>query len=476
MWLLKTRALTEQAYVDDTDLEEQGVADLLMDDNAMAQAPRPGTSINRPGTSSARPGSSLDPSIRPVTASGRPMSGFLRPSTAATAASGTARMRTGSARANSAFRGARAGSARPLTSLGRRVRLGTASMLSQKGGPFIDVQRLDLRKYAKRPQLAKALCDFLLYHDNNPRKAVELAAAATVVMGYSDWFWKSRLAKGYYMIGLMREAERQLRSALGHQPIVECFLELGKVYLRLDQPAAALDAFSRGAEASPSDVSLKLAVARTHELVGEAQLALEAFRRVLHYDASSAEAIASLAAHHFYSDQPEVALKHYRRLLQMGLFSAELWNNLGLSCFHAGQYDMTLTCFDRALSLAGDDAIADVWHNVAQVAVGLGDSALAYQALKVALAADASHAESMINLGVLELRRDRADTARSLFSSAQRLAPHLFEAWFNGALLSYKLGDFQEAYRQVSQALEAYPGHADSLELMKQLRRLFTLT
>jgi tetratricopeptide repeat protein 8 len=356
------------------------------------------------------------------------------------------------------------------------VRLGTASMLSQKGGPFIDVQRLDLRKYANRPELAKALCDYLLYHDNNPRKAVELAAAATVVMGYTDWFWKSRLAKCYYQLGLMREAERQLRSALGHQPIVECFLELGKVYLRLDQPAAALDAYMRGAEACPSDVTLMLAVARTHELVGASRLALDSFRRVLHYDASSAEAIANLAAHHFYSDQPEVALKHYRRLLQMGVFSAELWNNLGLSCFHAGQYDMTLTCFERALSLAGDDSVADVWHNISQVAVGLGDSVLAYQALKVALSVDSGHAESMVNLGVLELRRERADSARALFSSAQRLAPHLFEGWYNGALLSYKMGDFQEAFRQVSRSLEAYPAHADSNELLRQLKRMFTLS
>ena len=51
------------------------------------------------------------------------------------------------------------------------VRLGTASMLSESGGPFINVDRLDLRKYAARPALAKALFEYLLYHDHNPRKA-----------------------------------------------------------------------------------------------------------------------------------------------------------------------------------------------------------------------------------------------------------------------------------------------------------------
>ena len=39
----------------------------------------------------------------------------------------------------------------------------------------------------------------------------------------------------------------------------------------------------------------------------------------------------------------------------------ELWNNLGLCCFYASQYDMALSCLDRALSLANDNSMADVW-------------------------------------------------------------------------------------------------------------------
>jgi tetratricopeptide repeat protein 8 len=39
-WLLKTRALTEQSAVDEIELEEEGLADVLMDDNATAKLPR----------------------------------------------------------------------------------------------------------------------------------------------------------------------------------------------------------------------------------------------------------------------------------------------------------------------------------------------------------------------------------------------------------------------------------------------------
>lgn len=90
-------------------------------------------------------------------------------------------------------------------------------------------------------------------------------------------------------------------------------------------------------------------------------------KMVLEADPANVEAMACLAAHHFYSDQPELALRFYRRMLQMGVSTPELWNNLGLCCFYASQYDMALSCLDRALSMASDDAMADVWYNIGQV-------------------------------------------------------------------------------------------------------------
>ena len=43
-WCLKTRALTGQVYVDEVEVDEEGIAEVLMDDNSMAQfvGSRPG--------------------------------------------------------------------------------------------------------------------------------------------------------------------------------------------------------------------------------------------------------------------------------------------------------------------------------------------------------------------------------------------------------------------------------------------------
>mmetsp|Transcript_31986 Transcript_31986/g.83693 ORF Transcript_31986/g.83693 Transcript_31986/m.83693 type:complete len:163 (+) Transcript_31986:1409-1897(+) len=137
--------------------------------------------------------------------------------------------------------------------------------------------------------------------------------------------------------------------------------------------------------------------------------------------------------------------------------------------------DMALSCLDRALSVASDESVADVWYNIGQIAIGIGDLGLAYQAFKIAISVDSSHAESYANLGVLELRKGNIDAARSHFRAVQATAPHLFEPFFNGALLAYKLGDFQESYELASTALTLCEGHHESLELLRQLKSHFAL-
>lgn len=348
-------------------------------------------------------------------------------------------------------------------------------MLSEPGGPFINVEKLDLRKYAARTPLAKVLCDYILYHEHNPKKALELCAHATAHADYKDWWWKARLGKSYYQLGLYREAEKQFLSALRSQDMAVTTLELCKVYIKLDQPNTALEHYSKAAEKHEGDTQLLLGIARIYDQLNDITRSTQFYKRVLHFDASCVEAIANLAAHHFYSDQPEIALRFYRRLLQMGVNNTELWTNLGLCCFYAAQYDMTLTCFERALSHADDSNMADVWFNIGQVAIGIGDLGLGYQAFKIAVSIDGTHAESFNNLGVLELKKGNVDQARNNFATAYKLGSHMYEPAFNGGLLAFKLGDFQESYELATKSLTAYPDHADSHELMKQLRQHFSM-
>ncbi|XP_037081086.1 tetratricopeptide repeat protein 8-like [Pollicipes pollicipes] len=461
-WTLKARALTQQVYMDDIEADEDGIADTVMDDNAIAQVARPGTSLKTPGTQ--RGGTSQ--AFRPTSQSGRPISGMVRPGTQS-APPGTMEQALRTARTSR--------TARPISaSSGRTVRIGTASMLSSPDGPFINLARLNLAKYAKEPTVAKPLFEYILYHENDIRHACDLASQATQAAEYKDWWWKVALGKCYYRLGMFREAEKQFKSALKQQPMVASLLHLCRVYTRLDQPIAALNVFRQGLDSFPGEVSLLTGIARIYEGLNDITRAAKYYRDVLQHDATSVESIACIGLNHFYGDQPEVALRFYRRLLQMGIYNAEIFNNLGLCCFYAQQYDMTLTCFQRALSLADDQTAGDVWYNVGHVALGIADINLAYQCFRLALVSNHDHAEAYNNLGVLEQQQGRPEKARAFFQAAAALAPHMFEPLYNHAALSEKMGDLQSSYIIIKKALEAFPEHVDSTRLFEKLQESFS--
>lgn len=155
---------------------------MLLEDNAMQSAARPGTSLSRPLTQA-----STSAALRPLTQSGRPSTGFLRPGTSSRPLTGEPRVgtaqRKGTAhqqRVATALRGNKPGTARPTTTSGRFVRLGTASLASQPGGPFIDIGKLNVEKYSQRKHLSRALCDYILYSEHNAKIATLLCQAAVV--------------------------------------------------------------------------------------------------------------------------------------------------------------------------------------------------------------------------------------------------------------------------------------------------------
>ena len=103
---------------------------------------------------------------------------------------------------------------------------------------------------------------------------------------------------------------------------------------------------------------------------------------------------------------------------------------------------MALNCFQRAIAVATNETLSDVYYNIGHVAVSIGDLALAYQCLKIAISSDGNHAESFNNLGVLEMRKGNLGQAKSNFRQAAKLSLYLFEPCFNAAFLMFRNGEF----------------------------------
>ena len=463
--VVKCKAVITQNYVDDLDLDEEGVGEVLLDENAVAAMPRPGTSLAQTGLPNVE-----DQSVRPVSRSGRPLSGFVRPGTNCRPISSAANLKE----ALQSSRGVGHSTSRPLTTFGREIRLRTASIVDT--GALVDVGKLNLKKYAQRTGIAMILFEYLLYVEHNIGKALELCVEANQACKFDDWFWKNRLGKCYIKLGLLRDAEKHFRSSLKVQPTVGTYLELSNVYIRLDMPNSSMDLLEEASSKFTTDPHILLGIARLNDQLNHQDAALKIYRQVLSLDASNIESLASLGAHYFYSDQPELSIRYYRRLLQMGVKSSELWNNLGLCCFYSAQYDIALSCMDHALSMADDDNMSDVWYNIGHIGVALGDLGLSYQAFKVAVSVDSNHSEALNNIAVLETRRMKIDLARICLSSSVVGGPHLFEPMFNSALMAYRAGDFQDAYLYISKAIKVCPGHSESKELLNVLKNQFALS
>ena len=65
---------------------------------------------------------------------------------------------------------------------------------------------------------------------------------------------------------MYRDAERQFKSALKQQEVVDTFLYLAKVYTRLDQPKTSIDIFKVGLEKFPGETTLLTGIARIQEV------------------------------------------------------------------------------------------------------------------------------------------------------------------------------------------------------------------
>ena len=462
-WTLKMQCLTRQIYVDDVEADEEGIAESVLSDEVIADVARPGTSLK---TANRMTAMATSQAIRPVSQSGRPITGVIRPGTQGkTAESMEAAL--------SAPRTAK--TSRPMTSSsGRFVRLGTASMLnSGADGPFINLARLNLSKYASHPTMSKCLFEYILFHENDVRVALDLAAQATQASEFKDWWWKLELGKCYYKVNLLRDAETQFKSCLKHNEItVDPFLWLGKVYLRLDQPLSAMEVYREGVDRFPTELTLNLA--RVEEALNNNEEAVKLYRNVLKTDSMSVESIACIAMHHFYSDQPEVALRFYRRILQMNAPCTEVYNNLGLCCYFCHQYDLVITCFERALFYSdSDETTAEVWYNLGHVSLGTGDRQLAAQCFKLALVADNCHSESLNNLGVIESSKKNLPAAKSLFEAAASNGKHLYEPQYNLALVADETGHFDDAYSHIQESLKIFPSFYPAKNMLDKLRKMY---
>lgn len=79
---------------------------------------------------------------------------------------------------------------------------------------FIQADKLNAKSIGKKKHIAKAVVDYLIYVESNFRRALDIASEATVAANFNDWWWKARIGKCQFKMGMIKDAERQFISAM----------------------------------------------------------------------------------------------------------------------------------------------------------------------------------------------------------------------------------------------------------------------
>ena len=183
--------------------------------------------------------------------------------------------------------------------------------------------------------------------------------------------------------------------------------------------------------------------------------------------------MACIANHYYYEDCPEMALRFYKRLMDLGVNTTELWNNISVCLFTNSQFDLFYPCIQKALLLTEDSVIlSDIWYNIAQIAMMMGEKDSVMRALSISLSYDGTNAEALNNMGIVELRKKNVEAALYNFKLAMKENPYLFEPHFNYAVNAYKTGKYQESFEVARKAHEIYPEHSETKKLLDVLNKL----
>lgn len=139
--VLKTHAIRRKNYIDDLEIDDEGLGDKLLDEHKISNQARPGTSVQRPGTRGN------NQAVRPMSSTGRPISGVIRPNSRA--------QNQGDASKNLSSINRGTTTNRAMTSGGRNVRMATASLQSINSSSTLNISDINAKSIIKKKSLSK---------------------------------------------------------------------------------------------------------------------------------------------------------------------------------------------------------------------------------------------------------------------------------------------------------------------------------
>lgn len=302
-------------------------------------------------------------------------------------------------------------------------------------------------------------------------------------------------------VGMANEDTGRLKEALGYYDAAirlrpdlgRAHFNRGNVLLELDDPEAAVDAFTRALDCKPDSAAAHYNMGNALARLGQREEGVAAYQRalVLKPDFADAEVALGVALHDLkHTDE---AIECFRRALAMKPDYAEVYYNLagalvdrgnldeavrtlrqgleikpdyaeahaklGMALADLGQFDDAAASYIAALKFRPD--LVEAHNNLAAALISLGQPEAAIEYYRQALESDPNQPEVHSNLGVALKKLGRYEDAVASYRRALAIKPDFAEAHSNLGTALHKLGQIDEAISSYRKALELAPDHAE---------------
>jgi Flp pilus assembly protein TadD len=253
-----------------------------------------------------------------------------------------------------------------------------------------------------------------------------------------------------------------------HAPLpLRNFLPFGRELLDQGLDAAAIVAFERAAEASPSASTLyRLGTLLTK--TGEVARARAAYERALTLDATMAEAHNDLGALLAQGGDVDAAIARFRKALEATPDYPDALNNLGYALLLTGRPDEARPLYERALALQPD--FPEALNNLGLLLGRAGDLTSAERYFRDALARRADYGDAANNLALVLVARGQADQAVALLETQIGAAPAFEPAYVTLAKVHLSAGRTAEGLSVLERLLQRNPTHPVALALVREYR------
>ena len=250
-------------------------------------------------------------------------------------------------------------------------------------------------------------------------------------------------------------------------PSVRNYVPFGAELLDEGLDEAAVAAFERAAEASPTAFTL-YRLATLLDRRGEAARARTTFERALALQPDLAEASNDLGTLLAREGDLEGAIARFRGALAASPDYPDALNNLGYALLLAGRDQEARALYEKALALQPD--FPEALNNLGMLVgrAGALDQADGY--FRRAVELRPGYGAAVTNLALVLVARGQAEAAVALLEKFVTQTPDYESAYIILARIHFSQSRDRDGVAVLERLLQRNPGHADGLELLRQFR------